>query len=313
MSATKEQTTLASVASKILQEYDLRFLKENYEQRSGMSIPFNECKRHYVEYLLAMIASHSLLAIDKSLQLSPPLHVDVLWHSHILETKRYREFEKIVLESYRQSERETNLQHFDHSVVDNTVGREERLKKTKGFYQVLGFTFVNTDEDSSTVQESYESEFHTRTSSTKSKSQHQTKAHPAMHTRSKRGHDDINDDSPQTKKSKQDISPGNLTPSSVSTEDAFSSKKSDKSCGDTSSKSNIYSFSIVTMTGKTVRFERKGSTSFSEISRVFNPEEKYSRFISRGRQIDMKMTVGQLFGGDKHGRTVHHLYRMKGC
>ena len=159
MNATNDQTSLASVATEILREYDFSFLQENYEQRSGMSIPFNECKRHYVEYLLAMIASHSLLATDKSLQLSPPHHVDVLWHSHILETKRYREFEKIVLESYRRSERETNLQHLDHSVIDDRVGREERLKKTEEFYQVLGFTFVNIDEDSSDVQSS-ESEFH---------------------------------------------------------------------------------------------------------------------------------------------------------
>ena len=94
-----------------------------------------------------MVASHSLLAIDNSLQLSPPLHVDVLWHSHILETRRYREFEEIVLEAYRQSGRSTDLQFLDHSIVDNKIGREDRIKKTKGFYQMLGFTFVNTAEE----------------------------------------------------------------------------------------------------------------------------------------------------------------------
>lgn len=147
MSATETQTSLASAADKLLRKYDLDFLQEDYEHKTGMSVPFNDCKRHYVEYLFAKIAAHSLLAIDNSLQLSPPLHVDILWHSHILETKRYREFEKMVLEAYRQSGRETDLEYLDHSVVDNKVGREERIEKTKGFYQMLGFTFVNTDEE----------------------------------------------------------------------------------------------------------------------------------------------------------------------
>jgi hypothetical protein len=71
MNATNDQTSLASVATEILREYDFSFLKENYEQRTGLSIPFNECKRHYVEYLLAMIASHSLLATDHEGNLTP--------------------------------------------------------------------------------------------------------------------------------------------------------------------------------------------------------------------------------------------------
>ena len=321
MSTTKEQTTPASVASKILQEYDLSFLQENYEQRTGMSIPFNECKRHYVEYLLAMIASHSLLGIEKSLQLSPPLHVDVLWHSHILETKRYREFEKIVLESYRRSERETNLQNLDHSVVDNKVGREERIKKTQGLYQVLGFTFVNTDEDSSAVQ-SHELEFH-RTSSTKSKSQHQTKAHPTMRSRFKRGHDDIKDDSTQTKKSKQAISSGNLTPSSVSSEDSFSSKitnkkKTDTSCADTS-ESNIYTFGIRSQSGYTMYLKTNGSTLFSKVSRAYlttrgMPEKDSIFLLDDTPIIDMEMTMGQLLGRNElDGHVIDHVLNVRGC
>ncbi|GFH52675.1 predicted protein [Chaetoceros tenuissimus] len=143
MSIPQEQTTFTSIVDRLLESYDFDFLKEEFEKNEiGMSVPFNECKRHYIEYLLAMIAANSFRGIDKTLKLSPPLHVDVLWHSHILETSRYRDFEKLVLEAYRQSGRESNLQHLDHSVVDNKVGREERLERTKVFYRTLGFVFV---------------------------------------------------------------------------------------------------------------------------------------------------------------------------
>ena len=183
---------------------------------------------------------------------------------------------------------------------------------------MLGFTFVNTDEDSSAVQ-SHELEFH-RTSSTKSKSQHQTKAHPTMHTRSKQGPDDIKDDSTQSKKSKQAISPGNLTPLSVSSEDSFSSKitnekKTDNSCADTS-ESNMYTFEIKSVFGFTMRFKTKGSTLFSEISREFSTSEgsegmeKYTYFVYHGKKIvDMDLTIGQLFGRDKlDGHVIYHRY-----
>ncbi|GFH52666.1 predicted protein [Chaetoceros tenuissimus] len=168
MSATKNQTTLTSVANELLlQENDLDFLKEDYEHKTGMSVSFEDCKRHYIEYLLALIAAHSLLAIDNSLQLSPPLHVDMLWHSHILETRRYREFEKMVLEAYNKSGRKSDLQHLDHSVVDNKVGREERIKKTKGFYQLLGFTFVNSVEEAQKQDEDSSVQFQEVISNTK--------------------------------------------------------------------------------------------------------------------------------------------------
>ena len=142
MSIPKEQTTLTSIVDRLLERNDLDFLKEEYENKFGISVPFTDCKRHYINYLLALIAADSFQVIDNSLKLSPPLHVDALWHSHILETSRYREFEKIVLEAYRQSGRETSLQHLEHSVVDNKVGREERIKKTRWFYETLGLVFV---------------------------------------------------------------------------------------------------------------------------------------------------------------------------
>ena len=145
MSIPKEQTNLTSTVDRLLERNDLDFLKEEYENKFGISVPFTDCKRHYIKHLLALIAAHSFQVIDNSLKLSPPLHVDALWHFHILETSRYREFEKIVLEAYRQSGRETSLQHLEHSVVDNKVGREERIKKTRGFYETLGLVFVSVE------------------------------------------------------------------------------------------------------------------------------------------------------------------------
>lgn len=152
MSKPLDQSTLTSTVDGLLDSYDLDFLKKEYERNAiGMSIPFNECKKHYIQYLLAMIASDSFQVIDNTLKLSPPLHVDVLWHSHILETRRYREFEEIVLDAYRQSGRETKLKHLDHSVVDNKVGREDRIEKTRVFYETLGFEFVSEKKHDETI------------------------------------------------------------------------------------------------------------------------------------------------------------------
>eukprot|EP00978_Attheya_sp_CCMP212_P030768 scaffold114338_cov55-Attheya_sp.AAC.4 len=77
---------------------------------------------------------------------SPPLHVDALWHSHILETKRYRAFERLVIEKYK-SAKSTSLEHIDHSVVDTTEGREDRLKKTKALYELMDLIFENEDDE----------------------------------------------------------------------------------------------------------------------------------------------------------------------
>ncbi|GFH52665.1 predicted protein [Chaetoceros tenuissimus] len=140
------QYPLTTAAKCLLQGYDLNFLREDYE-KEALSISFEDCKRHYIEYLLAEITAHSLLLVNNSLRIIPPLHVDKLWKLHVQETRDYRQFEKYVLFIYRQSGRATNLVHLDYSNKDSRNRREERLEQTKSLYQIAGLVFVNSDEE----------------------------------------------------------------------------------------------------------------------------------------------------------------------
>ncbi|GFH50337.1 hypothetical protein CTEN210_06813 [Chaetoceros tenuissimus] len=138
-------TDLTQIVEQILSSHDLDYLSLHYIQH-GMATPFHDAKKHYIGYLLATIAAESFKTIS-NIQLSPPLHVDVLWHGHLLETKRWRVFEKLVIEKYKESGRQTDIEHIDHSVVDNLSGRKERLQQTRSFYEVLGLEFKNDDDN----------------------------------------------------------------------------------------------------------------------------------------------------------------------
>ena len=87
------QYPLTTVAKCVLQGYNFNFLRDGYE-KEAFSISFDDCKIHYVEYLLAAITAYSM---NNSLTLTPPLHVDRLWSMHVQETREYRQFEKYVL------------------------------------------------------------------------------------------------------------------------------------------------------------------------------------------------------------------------
>lgn len=138
-------TDLAETVIQILWSHDLEYLRQHY-RRHGLTTSFYDAQKHYVGYLLATIAADSFQSIN-DLQLSPPYHVDVLWHGHLLETKRWRAFEELVIEHYKESGRTTDMEHIDHSVVDNLSGRKERLQKTRSFYEVIGLEFRNDDDD----------------------------------------------------------------------------------------------------------------------------------------------------------------------
>ncbi|GFH50339.1 hypothetical protein CTEN210_06815 [Chaetoceros tenuissimus] len=130
---------LSQTIRQILSSHALDYLQQYYN-RHGMTTPFNDAKNHYVGHLLATIAA------GEDVQLSPPLHVDVLWHGHLLDTKRWRVFEKLVLDKYKESGRQTDMEHIDHSVEDNVLGRDERMERTRIFYEQIGLRFHNGDD-----------------------------------------------------------------------------------------------------------------------------------------------------------------------
>ncbi|GFH50338.1 hypothetical protein CTEN210_06814 [Chaetoceros tenuissimus] len=103
-----------------------------------MTTPFHDAIKHYVGHLLATIAAKDVVL------LSPPLHVDVLWHGHLLDTKRWRVLEKLVIEKYKESGRQTDMEHIDHSVEDNLLGRDERMETTS-FYEEIGLQYNDDD------------------------------------------------------------------------------------------------------------------------------------------------------------------------
>lgn len=127
------------IIEQILYFHDLDYLREYYS-RHGMTTPFNDAKKHYVGHLLATIAAKDVVVF-----LSPPLHVNVLWHGHLLDTKRWRVFEKLVIDKYKDSGRETDMEHIDHSVEDNELGRDERME-TRRFYEQIGLHYNNADD-----------------------------------------------------------------------------------------------------------------------------------------------------------------------
>ena len=88
-------TDLSLIIEQIQTSHDLDYLRHHYS-RHGLTIPFDDAKKHYIGHLLATIAAENV-------QLSPPLHVDVLWQGHLLETKRWRVCEKLVIEKYNCS------------------------------------------------------------------------------------------------------------------------------------------------------------------------------------------------------------------
>lgn len=140
------QYPLTTVAKCVLQGYNFNFLRDEYE-KEAFTISFDDCKIHYVEYLLAAITAYSM---NNSLKLTPPLHIDKLWKLHVQETQEYRQFEKYVLFIYCQSGRVTSLVHLDYSNKDSRNRREEQLKQTKSLYEILGLVYINTDEEKGT-------------------------------------------------------------------------------------------------------------------------------------------------------------------
>jgi hypothetical protein len=130
----------SDVCNDIMSNFNLDFLKDRYA-RSGMKTSFTNAKKDYIQYIVALVSADAL-----GVETSPPLHVDALWHSHILETKSYKVFERLVIEKYK-STHSTSLEHIDHSVVDNTEGREDRLKNTKALYKLMDLIFENEDDE----------------------------------------------------------------------------------------------------------------------------------------------------------------------
>lgn len=127
---------------KLLSEIDFDFLKERYVIQQGNEISFETVKRQYIEYLIAYVVGSSL-----GTKTYPPLHVEAFWRLHLLETKSYRDVEKRVIEKCEEIGMIT-LDHIDHSVVESTTGREDRLKHTKFLYtMVLGFDDFGEDDN----------------------------------------------------------------------------------------------------------------------------------------------------------------------
>ena len=121
---------------------DLDDLHDTYQQKN-FHISFNITKRQYIEYLIAHVVGSTL-----DIKTSPPLNVDALWHSHLLETESYRNLEKFIIDKFEEwKDGGIELNYIDHSVVKNREGRSERLKRTKDLYSmVLGFEPFSSDE-----------------------------------------------------------------------------------------------------------------------------------------------------------------------
>lgn len=137
-------TDLSQTIQQILSSHDLDYLHQHYNQH-GLTTPFVDAKNDYVGHLLATIAA-------KHVELTPPLHVDVLWHGHLLETKRWRAFEKLVIEKYKESGGTTDMDHIDYSLVNKMPGQDERLQVTRNFYELLGLQY-NNDVDNHHINE----------------------------------------------------------------------------------------------------------------------------------------------------------------
>eukprot|EP00550_Attheya_septentrionalis_P008666 CAMPEP_0198294350 /NCGR_PEP_ID=MMETSP1449-20131203/21951_1 /TAXON_ID=420275 /ORGANISM="Attheya septentrionalis, Strain CCMP2084" /LENGTH=259 /DNA_ID=CAMNT_0043994279 /DNA_START=38 /DNA_END=817 /DNA_ORIENTATION=+ len=94
----------------------------------------------YIQYLIAWVVGKNI-----GTRTSPPFHVDVLWHIHLLETESYRRLERLIITKVRQVDSTTSVKHIDHSAL-NTEGREGRLKATRSLYAHIGFSFTDTCE-----------------------------------------------------------------------------------------------------------------------------------------------------------------------
>lgn len=143
--------TLSFIADLIMDQFgpDLDFLKEKYESNANLSTLFDQGKRHYVEFLVALIESlqcNKANAFAIQLQLLPPLHVDVLWKFHCLELKRYRIFEENVLTAYGEHRHNTDLKHLDYCCADDERDKKVRTEMTKNFYTLYKLKFENPDE-----------------------------------------------------------------------------------------------------------------------------------------------------------------------
>ena len=98
----------------------LQSLRKAYDSK-GFERIFSAAISDYVEYLVAVIAGKAI-----GVQISPPLHVDVLWHMHILNTELYRNLalDELVLSAYNRVATETHLiaetslTNIDHSTFD---------------------------------------------------------------------------------------------------------------------------------------------------------------------------------------------------
>lgn len=133
----------------------LQSLRKAYDSK-GFERSFSAAKSDYVEYLVAVVAGKAI-----GVQISPPLHVDVLWHIHILNTELYRNLalDELVLSAYNRVATETHLiaetslTNIDHSTFD-LEGRGERMQKTVALYKLIGLNPAYVERGGRLLEES---------------------------------------------------------------------------------------------------------------------------------------------------------------
>lgn len=136
----------------ILVEVDssLADLRQSYDGQ-GLSVPFTDAKRAYIEHLIVHVASKALNHNATSLVTSLP--VEALWCFHLFETKSYRRMEQLVIERLN-SESPINIsgvKHIEHTALREDEEEEiaqERLQMTKSMYRMFNFEFLECTHDS---------------------------------------------------------------------------------------------------------------------------------------------------------------------
>jgi hypothetical protein len=130
----------------ILVEVDtsLADLRQSYDDQ-GLSVPFTDAKRAYIEHLIVHVASKALNHNATSLVTSLP--VEALWCFHLFETKSYRRLEQLVIERLN-SESPINIsgvKHIEHTAIredeEDEEITQERLQMTKSMYRMLILNF----------------------------------------------------------------------------------------------------------------------------------------------------------------------------
>lgn len=119
----------------------LAVLGQSYDAH-GLSVPFTDARKAYIEHLIVHVASK---ALNNNAKLVASLPVEALWCLHLFETESYRRLEQLVIDRLSSNSpiSACGVQHIDHTALqDDESNTAERLQMTKAMYRLFNFEFL---------------------------------------------------------------------------------------------------------------------------------------------------------------------------